>query len=55
MQRFRSPGAAQRFLSIHAVVYNTFNTKPHEILAIEHRLLRNRAFDAWRVAASTAA
>jgi hypothetical protein len=25
MQRFKSPGSAQRFLSIHAAVFNTFN------------------------------
>jgi transposase-like protein len=25
MQRFKSPGSAQRFLSIHAVVQKTFN------------------------------
>src|ERR1700686_5668970 len=25
MQRFKSPGSAQRFLSIHAAVHNTFN------------------------------
>ena len=29
MQRFRSPGSAQRLLSIHAAVYNTFNTRRH--------------------------
>jgi transposase-like protein len=25
MQRFKSPGSAQRFLSVHAAVHNTFN------------------------------
>jgi hypothetical protein len=25
MQRFESDGSAQRFLPLHAVVYNTFN------------------------------
>jgi transposase-like protein len=32
MQRFKSPGSAQRFLSIHAAVQNTFNVQrlpPH--------------------------
>jgi transposase-like protein len=25
MQRFKSPGSVQKFLSAHAAVYNTFN------------------------------
>jgi transposase-like protein len=29
MQRFKSPGSAQRFLSIHAAVFNTFNVQRH--------------------------
>jgi putative transposase len=33
MQRFRSPGSAQRFLSIHAAVQNTFNVQRHSHLA----------------------
>ena len=26
-QRFKSPGSAQRFLTVHAAVHNTFNTQ----------------------------
>jgi transposase-like protein len=29
MQRFKSPGSAQRFLSVHAAVHNTFNVQRH--------------------------
>jgi len=29
MQRFKSPGSAQRFLSVHAAVHNTFNVPQH--------------------------
>jgi hypothetical protein len=29
MQRFKSPGSAQRFLFIHAAVQNTFDTERH--------------------------
>ena len=32
-QKFKSQGSAQRFLSSHAAIYNTFNTQPHMILA----------------------
>jgi putative transposase len=31
MQRFKWPGSAQRFLSLHPVVYNTFNVQRHLI------------------------
>ncbi|MCI3179238.1 hypothetical protein C5708_03130 [Caulobacter sp. CCUG 60055] len=31
MQKFKSQGSAQRFLAIHATVYNTFNLQPHLI------------------------
>lgn len=55
MQKFRSPGSAQRFLSIHTAVYNTFNTRRHGVTAAEHREGRDRAFDLWRVAANLAA
>jgi transposase-like protein len=29
MQRFKSPGSAQKFLSMHAAVYNIFNVQRH--------------------------
>ncbi len=47
MQGFRSPGSAQRFLSIHAAVYNHFATRRHLISAAEHRYRRDQAFTAW--------
>ena len=45
MQRFRSAGSAQRFLSAHASVYNTFNAS-HQVrdeASIPQRSLRRRA------------
>jgi putative transposase len=39
-QRFKSPGSAQRFLSIHAAAYNTFYVQRH--------LLSRRVFKAFR-------
>ena len=55
MQGFRSPGSAQRFLSIHAAVYNHFTTRRHLISAAEHRHRRDQAFTEWRIATCTAA
>ena len=31
MQRFKWPGSAQRFLSIHSALYNTSNVQRHLI------------------------
>jgi putative transposase len=53
MQRFKSPGSAQRFLSIHAVVQNTFNVQRHLTSRRTLRILRDEAFRTWR--AGTAA
>jgi len=55
MQGFRSPGSAQRFLSLHAATYNAFNTRRHLTSAVEHRNRRGRAFGTWREAAGIAA
>jgi transposase-like protein len=54
MQGFRSPGSAQRFLSIQATFYNHFTTRRHLISAAEHRKLRDRAFMDWRDAVGVA-
>jgi transposase-like protein len=37
MQRFKSPGSAQKCLSTHAAVYNTFNVQRHLTSAQTHR------------------
>ena len=50
MQRFKSPGSAQHFLSVHAAVHNTFNTQRHLTSRRALRVLRGEAFDTWRTA-----
>ena len=54
MQRFKSAGSAQKFLSSHAAVYNTFNLQRHLTSAQAHRALRAEAIDTWRTAAAIA-
>src|ERR1700727_1936800 len=48
MQRFKSPGSAQRFLSVHAAVQNAFNVQRHLVSRNTLRALRGEAFQSWR-------
>ena len=50
MRRFRSMKQAQRFLDVHAVVYNLFNLGRHLTTAQNYRNLRIGAFDVWELA-----
>ena len=47
MRRFKSAHQAQRFLGVHAAVYNLFNLGRHLISARHYRLFRQRAFASW--------
>jgi transposase-like protein len=53
MQRFKSPGSAQKFLSTHAV-YNAFNVQRHLVSAQTQRALRADAMTTWRTAVAAA-
>jgi putative transposase len=55
LQGFKTPGSAQRFLSLHAATYNTFTIPRHLTTARTYRLLRAEAFATWREAAAVAA
>src|SRR5271169_5404847 len=50
MQRFKSPGSAQRFLSVHAAVHNNFNIQRHLTSRNTLRVLRGESFETWRAA-----
>ena len=47
MQRFKSPASAQRFLAVHATVYNLFNVQRH-LVESSRRTLRQFRGDAMR-------
>lgn len=50
MQGFKSPTSAQHFLTIHAAVYNTFNTQRHLVSRPTLRRFRAQAHAAWAAA-----
>lgn len=47
MRRFKSPGQAQRFLSVHGPINNLFRLGRHLLPTRHYRTLRTRAFAAW--------
>jgi len=51
MRRFKSLQQAQRFLTVHAAVYNLFNLGRHLVSAKNYRFFRLRAFASWNYAA----
>jgi putative transposase len=51
MQRFKSPGSAQRFLNVHASTYNHFDLQRHLINRSLFKKLRVGAFSSWNIAA----
>jgi putative transposase len=48
MRRFKSMVQAQRFLSVHAAVYNLFNLGRHLVSVHHYRDSRQRAFASWK-------
>jgi transposase-like protein len=54
MQRFKSACSAQRFLSMHAAVHNTFNLPRHLVSRSTLRILRAEAENQWRNAVTAA-
>jgi putative transposase len=54
MQRFKSAGSVQNFLSTHAAIYYTSNVQRHLVSAKNHRALCAETMDIWREAATAA-
>jgi transposase-like protein len=54
VQRFKSPRSAQRFLSMHAAVHNTFNLQRHLISRSTLRRFRADATAEWQRAVAAA-
>ena len=47
MRQFKSSSQAQRFLGVHAAIYNLFNLGRHLISAEHYRKIREGAFGRW--------
>ncbi len=54
LQRFKSPGSAQRFLSIHSATYNTFYHQRHLLKRPMLKELRTASFEVWKSASVAA-
>ena len=52
MRKFKSVKQAQRFLNVHAAVYNLFNLGRHLVSAEAYRFFRQRSFATWKNAAA---
>jgi putative transposase len=50
MQRFKTARSAQRFLSMHAAVHNTFNLQRHLVSRSTLRIFRAEAANQWQKA-----
>jgi putative transposase len=54
MQGFKSVGSAQRFVSVHAAVYNVFNVQRHLVSRATFHRFRSAAHHTWNIATATA-
>ncbi len=54
MQRFKSAGSAQKFLSAHGPIYNLFNVHRHLISRRTLRIFRNQAMAEWQIVTTAA-
>jgi putative transposase len=50
MQRFKSLGSTQRFLSVHTAVYNTYYHQRHLLNRQTFKQLRAQSLGSWSAA-----
>jgi putative transposase len=55
MQRFKAQGQAQRFVSNHRAIYNTFNIQKHLISRKTMRIFLSAAMAEWNAASAAQA
>ena len=55
MQRFKSQDQAQRFVSTHGAIYNTFSIQRHLVSRNTMRRFRASAMEEWNAASAAAA
>jgi putative transposase len=48
MQRLKSAGQAQQFLSAHRMIYGHFRPRRHLMTVGEYRYAQTKAFRIWR-------
>jgi len=54
LQRFKSLGSAQRFLTVRAATYNTFTHQRHLNRRSYYKDFRTESFDVWKTATAAA-
>jgi putative transposase len=54
MQRFKSPGHAQRFLSAYGPIAQHFRPRRHLLVAFAYRQEMRQRFQTWREITGTA-
>ena len=54
MQRFKSPGSAQRFLNFQSAAYNNFYLQRHLLNRTRFKHYRAESFDVWKTASAEA-
>jgi len=52
MQKFKSPGSAQKFINVQSATYNTFYMQRHLLARTPFKQYRGEAFNVWNNAST---